>query len=411
MPALAAAPDPVVRFDALAALTAVRPALSGVTTAGAALGLQCFDVLHAGPPLRDPRRPPKVLESSIVMTCLHEGWARDAAQAEALLRGGSLVPRSAQDLGCVTPLAAIVSATTPLFEVRDEAGGASMFAPVSAIGGVDTRMGARDAGLLARLARRDTLVAPALRAALARGGPVALWPLAAAGLAGGDDLHSRTADANAAFVRLLRARGAETLADEIAAMPLFFLTLWMAASALILRAAEGGDRPGLVTRAGGNAERFAIALAAGPHQWVGCDAWPPCGALLASAAPGTPVAGAIGDSAVIDLLGLGGQRLAQAPEPRSAFRNLLPQGHAERSRRLLCAPHPLLADGWPLGLDAERVARHRSAPVVMLAMLAADGLGGFVGRGLYQPPVSLFEEALARARVLPLQVLLPKDPP
>jgi hypothetical protein len=384
-------------FDALAALTAARPSLVGVKTAEAALGLRRFEMLHAGPPLIDTQRPPRVLESSIVMTCLHEGWARDAAEAEALLRSGSLTLMPAQDHRCVTPLAAIVSPSTPLFEVRGEGIGAtSMFAPVSTVGGVDTRMGARDAGLLSRLTRRDVHVAPALRDVLARGDPIALWPLAAEGLALGDDLHSRTAEANAAFARLLRDRGAQAVADEVVAMPLFFLTLWMAASALVLRAAEGGDRPGLVTRAGGNGERFSIGLAATPGVWTSCVAEPPRGALLASAAPSTTVAGATGDSAVIDMLGLGGQRLARAPEPLAVFRDLLPADPESAARTLLAAPHPLLADGWPLGLDATNVTLLRNAPMVMLAMLAADGIGGFVGRGIYRPPVSLFGEALER---------------
>ena len=95
-----------------------------------------------------------------------------------------------------------------------------------------------------------------------RAGPIALWPLAAGGLAHGDDLHSRTASANDALAAQLRAHGEPTLADHVAATPLFFLTLWMAASSLILRAAEGGDRPTLVTRGGGNGERFGIALRA-----------------------------------------------------------------------------------------------------------------------------------------------------
>jgi len=379
---------------ALSALLAVRPQLQGVATAGAALGLRPHELLHAGPPLRDPRRPPRALASSIVMTCLHEGWARDETEAEAMLRDGVLTLSPAQEHRCVTPLAAIVSPGMPLFEVGDAAGGLPVFAPVSTVGGVDTRMGACDPALLPRLKRRDAELAPALREAVERQRPLALWPLAAAGLAAGDDLHSRTAGANTALVAAMKLRGIGTWADEIAANPLFFLTLWMAASALILRAAEGSDLPGLVTRAGGNGEQFAIALAGRPELWVSCDAEPPQGTLMASIPPGTAVAGAIGDSAVIDMLGFGGQRLAQAPEPLGVFRDHLPADHATQARCLLSAPQPLLADAWPLGLDAARVVQHRSAPWVMLAMLADDGAAGFVGRGIYRPPVSLFERAL-----------------
>jgi hypothetical protein len=379
---------------ALTALLAVRPQLQGVTTARAALGLRPHELLHAGPPLRDPRNPPRALASSVVMTCLHEGWARGTAEAEKMLRDGALTLSPAQDRGCVTPLAAIVSPGTPLFDVRDANGGAAMFSPVSTVGGVDTRMGARDAGLLARLQRRDTEVAPALHEAIERRGPVPLWPIAAQGLAKGDDLHSRTAEANAAFVEQLGQRGIRAVAGDIVANPLFFLTLWMAASALILRAAEGGDLPSLVTRAGGNGEQFAISLASRPKQWVGCDAEAPRGTLMAGLPQDTPVSGAIGDSAVIDMLGFGGQRLAFAPEPLGVFERFLPPDHAALAGLLLSSPQPLLADAWPLGLDAARVAAHQTAPLVTLARLAGDGVTGFIGRGVYRPPVALFEAAL-----------------
>jgi len=388
-----------MRSTALSALLAARPQLQSVTSASAALRLRRHELLHAGPPLRDPRHPPAVLVSSIVMTCQHEGWARDASEAETMLRDGTLTLSPAQGHRCVTPLAAIVSPCTPLFDVGDVAGGPAIFAPISTLGGADARMGSRDPALLRRLRHRDVELAPALHRAIERHGPIELWPLAACGLAAGDDLHSRTAGANAAFLDSLKLAGLGATADEVGANPLFFLTLWMAASALILRAAEGGDVPSLVTRAGGNGEQFAIALAGRPDQWVGCDAEPPQGTQMSSIAPGTVVANAVGDSAVIDVLGFGGQRLACAPEPLGVFKAYLPAEHGKLAGQLLAAPQPLLADGWPLGLDAARVVVHDTAPLVTLAMLADDGVTGFVGRGLYRPPVSLFERALRQLPV------------
>lgn len=390
-----------VASDALAPLLAVRPVWAGIASAAQALGLQRHELLHAGPPLYDPRRPPRVLVSSIVMTCLHEGWAASEAEAEALIRDGVLRLSPAQDLGCVTPLAAVVSAGTPLFVVRDLAGGdRRLHAPVATVRGPDTRMGARDAGLLARLQHRDQVLVPALQALLAAHGPVDLWPLVAKGLAGGDDLHSRTTVANEALVQVLRrlpAAGDETTAvlGDVGANPLFFLTLWMAACALLLRAAEGGGLPGLVTRAGGNGETFAIALAGRPGHWTGCDATGLDGPRLPGKPAEAAVSGAIGDSAVIDLLGLGGQHLQHAPEPFSVFKPYLPAGAEIGVQRLLLAPHPGLPGAWPVGIDAARVVALQQAPLVVLAMIAADGAGGMLGRGVYRPPLALFERALA----------------
>ncbi len=166
----------------------------------------------------------------------------------------------------------------------------------------------------------------------------------------------------------------------------------MAAAARLLQTLEHGDRPAWVTRAGGNGERFAISLAGAPTVWVGCDAQPPHGWRLPSAPADAAVQGAMGDSAVIDLLGLGGQRLARAPEPLSVLGPSLPPGVLQHAADALQVPMPGL-NLWPLGLDAAQVAASGHAPLVSLAMVAADGRSGLLGRGVYAPPVALFAQA------------------
>lgn len=376
-------------------LLAVRPQLQRVTTAGKALGLAPHELLHAGPPLKDSSQPPPVLMSSAVVTCLHERWALDEASAQALVQSGSLRWSPAQDRGLVVPLATVVSSSTPLFEVIDEHTGTLAWSPVSTLRGPDTRMGFRDARLAARLAERDSRVAVLWQEVLTRTGPLSLYPLANQGLAQGDDLHSRTSAANHAMAVWLRGHEAATsLADDIEATPLFFLTLWMAACSLALRAAEGGSEEAsmLVTRAGGNGEAFGLCLAGAPTDWVQVAATAPQGHLLPHAA-GSAVCGAIGDSAVIDFLGFGGQRLAQSPEPLEALKDFLPAGYAQSSEQLLAAQHPAFDSQW-VGIDARAVVATGAAPLVALAMLGADGLAGFVGRGVYCPPLALFEKAL-----------------
>lgn len=375
-------------------LLAVRPQLQRVATAGEALALAPHQLLHAGPPLKDASQPPPVLMSSAVVTCLHERWALDEAGAQALVQSGALSWSPAQDHGLVVPLATVVSSSTPLFEVIDEHTGARVLAPVSTVRGPDTRMGNRDAGLAARLVHRDSQVTVQWQEVLMRAGPLPLYPLAQQGLAQGDDLHSRTAAANHAMVCWLRGHEATSLADDVEATPLFFLTLWMAACSLALRAAEGStdEASTLVTRAGGNGEVFGLCLASAPTDWVQVAATAPQGHLLPHAAD-TAVCGAIGDSSVIDFLGFGGQLLAQSPEPLSALKDFLPTGYAQLPAQLFAAQHPAFASQW-VGLDVRAVVATGAAPLVALAMLSADGLAGFVGRGVYCPPLALFEKAL-----------------
>jgi len=161
-----------------------------------------------------------------------------------------------------------------------------------------------------------------------------------------------------------------------------------------LRAAEGGDQPGLVTRAGGNDEVFGIALDGRPDHWTTTPEVAMRGALLPCKPDDVARAGAIGDSAVIDMLGLGGQRLAWAPEPLSVLGPLLPAGAAHAVQALLARPHPGLPQTWPVGIDAAQVLVQDRPPLVVLAMLAQDGLQGLLGRGFYQPPLRLFAQVL-----------------
>lgn len=381
---------------ALRRLLAGRPWLVGVHSAREALGLGPNELLHAGPPLRERRRPPPVLLAAASAVLVHEGAAATAGQAQALIASGAVRLVPAQDRACVTPLAGVVGPGTPLFAVQ--AGAARIHAPVPAVRGADHRMGWPDPALGPRLRLRDSRVAPGWARVLARTGPLDLLALAAIGLAEGDDLHVRTGAATEALAQAARSAGDHVLADDVEATPLFFLTPWMAACAALLRDAEGGDLPTLVTRAGGNGERFGIVLAGGGGRWSVADATPPRG-HLDGAWPAEPVSGAIGDSAIIEMLGLGGMALADAATAAAAFTGHLPAGHAQLAPTLLAAMHPEL--GRPVGLDARRVTAAGTPPLVALAMLAADGQRGLCGRGLYRPPVALFEQALAVACAQP----------
>lgn len=387
--------SPAGAHDADAALARAEPVLARVASAAEAVGLAPHELLHAGPPLADPMRPPAPLRSACVMTALHEGWAASAAEAEAMLASGALRLSPAQDRGVVTPLAAVVSACTPMFGVVDAAGSrAPTWAPVSPLGGPDTRMGHRDPAILARLADRDARVAPTLARWIEARGPLPLWPLAAHGLADGDDLHSRTTAANAA----LAAEAPAELREGLEGTPLFFLTIWMAACAALMRALEGGDRPTWVSRAGANGESFGLALAGDPGRWHTVPATPPAGWRSPAAPVTAPVSPAIGDSAVIDLLGFGGQRLAWAPEPRAVLAGALPDDVAAPAALagLGQVPHPALPGRWPLGLDAAGCTAGGARPLVCLAMIGADGTRGWLGRGVWPVPAEVFRAALGR---------------
>lgn len=389
---------------AFARIVAVQPAWTAVCPARAALGLADRTLLHAGPPFADPRKPSPPVLSSAVLCCLHEGWASSAQEAEALIAGGGVALQPAQDYGAVVPLAAVISPGSMLVEIVDARHPADKAWSLLGSGaGPQLRFGSRDPAIIERLVWRDTVLARVLQAALARG-PVALLPLAGAGIRGGDELHGRTTSATAA----LRDEMDATLATDadgvhVRAMlertPLFFLTLWMAACHLMLKAA-GHDAAGssLVMALAGNGETCGLRVAGLPERWFTAAGSAPGGPRInpGLAAETSPV---IGDSGVIDMMGFGGQALAHASEVREALAAWLPASAGAPNHPALIGPHPAFGtEGLWTGMDAAAVASQGIAPLAAIAMVGADGRAGLLGRGIYQAPLTLFAQAATALR-------------
>ena len=380
---------------ALSRVHAVRPQWCGVVAARDAVRLPDFTLLHAGPPFDDPRKPSAPVHSSAILCCLYEGWAKDEAHAERLIEQGKVRLECAQSYGVVTPLAAVVSPRTTLVEVTDANDPAARAWSLLGSGaGPQIRFGSRDMRILERMQWREAVLASVLDEAFAHG-PLDLLALAQAGLDDGDDLHVRTTGATAALRAELTSRLDHAEIDAmLARTPLFFLTLWMAACALMLSAAAraGQSESTLVVALAGNGERVGIRLAGAPSRWITAVARAPEGPRIdpqqqAAAAPLT------GDSGVIDAAGFGAQALAFAPEPAQAFEAYLPAGWRDRQARIHTKSHPAFGR-LPGVLDATRVVQEGLAPLAAIAMIGVDGRAGLLGRGLYTAPPELFAYAL-----------------
>src|SRR3954471_22253338 len=141
-------------------MAAVRPQWTAVRQAREAVGLEGRILLHAGPPLRDPRRPPPPMLNAAVLSCLHEGWAREAPEAEEMLSSGAVRLEPAYSRSAAAPLAAMISPRTTLAEIAD--GGRRYFAFLGTGGGPQQRFGARDLNILEKLKFRETVLAKGL---------------------------------------------------------------------------------------------------------------------------------------------------------------------------------------------------------------------------------------------------------
>lgn len=386
---------------ALARITAVRPAWTGVVPAREALGLEGRVLLHAGPPLADPTRPPPPMLNAAVLSCLHEGWAKDSAEAERLVASGAVKLEPSCTRGSATPLVAMISPKTTLAVVTDAAaaGGARRYcAFLGSGGGPQQRFGSRDPAILARLAFRDGDLARGFAELL--GSPVDLLAIARAAIREGDDLHNRLSSATTMLHALLTTRKADSLAAKaalttVAEAPLYFLNLWMPACQLMLLAGEGEPGSSLVTRLCANGLEGGLQVSGLPGEWFTAPAALVEGPFMKGVPENPQSPPATGDSGIIDAFGLGGQGLRHAPSLQAAFAPWLEKDDDARARGMLAGFHPILET--PCVLDAAAVAASGRSPLLSTGMVSADGRG-LLGRGLCRVPVQPFADAAARLR-------------
>jgi hypothetical protein len=227
---------------------------------------------------------------------------------------------------------------------------------------------------------------------------IGLLDLAVAGLSQGDDCHGYTPGANAALIHELQVRTRGMIPDEALAFlnksPSMFLNLWMAATKCIMRAAEGVRGSSFVTGAAGNGYEVGIQVAGLPGRWFTAPATPPIGKL--DDAPPERSLPAIGDSAVVEALGLGAMALPLSPVQTANLGPFMPGDFAQRRAAILLGTHPGLRGlDAPMGLSARAVAAQGKAPVIGLGILDRDGEKGRLGAGVFEMPLAPFADAVA----------------
>jgi hypothetical protein len=358
--------------DSVRRVAAADPHWIGLARLGTLINLAPTTLLHAGPPYREPAEIPAPVRNAAAAALVFEGVAGTRDEALRMIANGMVALKPAQDQGVATPLAAVASRSMWAAIVEDKTTGTRRYSQLNEGNGLDAqRFGTDSAGVADRLRAIHGQAGRALTALF--GAPIPLLPIALAGLAGGDELHGRVGIGSAR----LKEIGSERLGAKHPAMlylngtPLVFLNVWMAAVAVMLAAGEGIEGSALVTGAGGNGVEFGIRLAGAPSEWRSGPAAPPGGL-------GLP---AIGDSALIDALGLGALALDAAPQ-------LAADLGVSPVTLPLAGFHPGLSRA--IGLDARQIATSGSLPPVCLAALDPEGQRGMIGRGLSYHPAACY---------------------
>ena len=384
---------------AVAALAAARPQLVDVVPAASVVPhLAAGGACHAGPPIASGAMCGP-MRAALGVALAMEGLAPDAATALALADSGEVALATNHDCGGVGPMSGVVTGSMPVLLARDEATGLEAWCPLNEGSGKVLRYGADDDEVVARLAWMRDALAPELARALAAHGPLDLLDLHARSLALGDEAHHRTES------------GTELIADALAPLDVaveafirangqFFLNVAMVFSKLALVCAAGVAGSALVTAVARNGVEVGVRLSGTGDTWFTGPAAAPDPAALYPGFTRAEMQNDLGDSAIIEVYGLGALAIGASPLSAPSV-GLDPASIPERMaafRRIAAGEHPALAlpDGPAiLGVDARAVVREGIVPPIHTGIAHREAGVGQIGGGVTLPPLGAFEAAVA----------------
>ncbi|WP_315927338.1 DUF1116 domain-containing protein [Mesorhizobium sp. SP-1A] len=371
-----------------------RPLWTGVSRLDRIIGRRRV-LLHAGPPFENRADIPPLLRNSLAFACVYEGWAKTWEEADALVLSNDIELGAGQDFAVLLPLAGVASPSMALIEVSSSTAPAiSAWSVLNEGGSCASRLGLRNMELPAHHAWLNGPFADWLAALFTE--PMELYPLLTEAIRNGDDGHAAVSAGSMAMVEALSRRTDRPIPSAISTFvntnTSFAINIWMAMAAAVLGQAAGTVDSTVVVQAGGNGFQYGLKLARSPKRWFKMEGPRPTGNLDPGRQERLPARG-IGDSAVIDFLGLGGQLIGEKSPIFQGLRHVLPHRHIERRHLFKCATLSGLGD-LTGGVDAQAVVSSGQGPVVLLGMLDPEGRDGRIGGGMIEVPVALFARAL-----------------
>jgi hypothetical protein len=370
-------------------------------------GLSDRTLLHCGPEVEwvdvcDP------LRRSMRAATVAEGWAQSVQEADRILGDGRVRLRPAYRHDTVMPMASAIGPSAPVFAVDNRDGGTRAFAPINQGPGETAWFGRETPAAIARLEFLRDVAGPMLRQVLDSSGPIDIFALAAQGVQIGDDVHMRTQGTTNLLIRNLLPQlaglpdaGRVDLAQYLSGNHLFFLNLAMAAAKSAAMWAEQVEGSSIVTMMCRNGTSYGIRLAGSDEVFISAAPAVEEAMYYPDFGPETS-APDIGDSAILELVGLGGAAAAGSP----AVAGFLPGGMADAVRMTdrmasICVTESTRFKlptssyrGTPEGVDVRRVVDLDTTPRVTTGILHASSGVGQIGAGVATAPIECFRAAL-----------------
>jgi hypothetical protein len=310
----------------------------------------------------------------------------------------------------------MITRSMPVMVVENKKFGNRAYCTINEGLGKVMRFGGNDAEVLNRLAWLRDVLGPLLGKALRDSGGISLKAMIARGLGMGDEMHQRNVACTGLFLREISARLARAASDNeklaqalafISGNDQFFLNIAMAMGKAIMDPVRGIEHSTIVTAMCRNGTDFGVRVSATGDQWFVAPVKMPVGLYF----PGYSEADAnpdMGDSAIVETIGLGGCAMAAAP----AVVGFIGAGNAsiavtytKEMAEIAIAENPEWAipaldfQGVPTGIDVRLVVGSGITPAINTGIAHKKPGIGQVGAGVARAPMGCFQQA-ARALAL-----------
>lgn len=366
-------------------------------------------ILHAGPPITWDRMSGP-LQGAIIGGLIYEGLAENEADARTLAASGEITFDPCHHHSTVGPMAGVVTASMPVWIIRNESFGNTAYCTLNEGLGKVLRYGAFSGEVIDRLKWMEKVLAPVLKAALELKGPIDLKTMLAQIVQMGDEGHNRNKAGTSLFIReiapyvVMTKFSNEDKSDVLKFMHSndhFFLNLSMPACKSALDPAADIEYSTIVTTMARNGTDFGIRVSGLGDQWFTAPAEIIDGLFF----PGFTKEDAnpdIGDSVITETSGIGGFAMATAPAivqfvggtPQDAIQYTTSMYEITEEENSTYKMPTMNFRGTPTGIDLRKVIETQILPIINTGIAHKDAGVGQVGAGLVRPPMKCFEDAL-----------------
>lgn len=369
-------------------------------------GMKDNTVLHAGPPI-EYEKMIAPMKAAIQGSLVFEGKAKDLKQADELARSGELEFSPCHEHSTVAPMAGIVTPGKMVCVVENPTFGNRAYCNLHEGRGKILRFGGWDEEVLKRLQWMNDVLAPALRKVVKKS-PIDLKVIVSKGLMMGDEFHERYDASSLLFLKtvldgLLDQPEGKEVIKFISDREQYYLNLAMPAMKALADPADGIENSTIVTRLTRNGVGYGIGISGLKGEWFVGPVVIPKGLYF----PGfseSDAAGDFGDSAIMEVMGLGGYASAASPAV-TRFVGGTVQDAVQMTMDGYKVCHGVNRDflvpslnfkGCPLGIDMIKVNRTGLLPKSNTGIAAKKPGVGQIGGGISHAPLEAFNDALRK---------------